>query len=158
MLRRRGWTIAVVAAGVACGPPSPRPIRYGHELCQYCRMTITDPRFAAQLVTRTGRVFSFDDIGGLVAFMNEGKIPPAEVHSTWVHSFTHPELQLDATTARFLRSDRLRTPMGSQLAAFLPGREVDSIRAELDGELLRWEEVLALPVHTAEPPGPGNQP
>lgn len=152
--------MAFVAAGVACGQPSPRPIRYGHELCQYCRMTITDPRFAAQLVTRTGRVFSFDDIGGLVAFMNEERVPPAEVHSTWVHSFSHPELQLDATTARFLRSDRLRTPMGSQLAAFLPGREGDSIGAELGGEVLRWEEVLVLPSRAVpdQPPGPYSQP
>jgi copper chaperone NosL len=120
-------------------------------------MTISDPRFAAQLVTRKGRILPFDDIGGLAAFMDEEKILPSEVHGLWVNSFLQPDVQLDATTARFLQSDRLRTPMGSQLAAFPPGREVDSLLAELGGVVLRWEDVLALPVHPAEGVSPSDE-
>ncbi|NNG16914.1 MAG: hypothetical protein HKM89_10575 [Gemmatimonadales bacterium] len=157
MRPHRGWPVAFFVAVMACGQPGPRPIRYGEELCEYCRMTITDPRFAAQLVTRKGRILTFDDIGGLVAFVNEERIPPAEVHSLWVNSFTQPEIQLDATTAHFLQSDRLRTPMGSQLAAFLPGREIERHKSELGGEVLRWGEVLALPAHSVDDESPGDE-
>ena len=115
-----------MALAAALRQPGPRPIALGEEVCRHCHMTIADPRFAAELVTTRGRVYVFDDVGCLAAFVATSRCRSTVVHSLWVHDFLHPDSLLDARTASYLRVDSLRTPMGSHLAALAPGAAVDS--------------------------------
>jgi copper chaperone NosL len=133
---------AAAALAVACGSPGPRPIALGQEVCRHCHMTIADPRFAAELVTTRGRVYVFDDVGCLAAFVAGESVPSTVVHSLWVHDFLHPDSLLDARTAHYLRVDGLRTPMSSGLAALAPGAAGDSAQVSLGGVRVRWEELL----------------
>jgi copper chaperone NosL len=126
-------------------------------------MTISDPRFTAELVTRSGRVLSFDDPACLALFLQEGTVPPAQVHSLWVADFLHPDRWLDARRATYLRRADLATPMASGLAAFASRIEADSVREASGGVLLDWDEVSRVPVphpsgaggHPPPPSGPG---
>ncbi len=144
ILDRRRAAVATLALGVtaACAP-SPRPIRFGEDACAQCHMLISDPRFAGQLVTRTGKVYTFDDIGCLAAFVSTGAVPAEDVKAILVHSYVASDSVLEATGALYLRSDELRSPMASNLAAVRPGQEADSVRAVMGGTLLDWSEVLA---------------
>ena len=135
------------AAAFACGTPGPVPIAFGAADCTHCHMTIADPRFAAELVTRTGKVFAFDDAGCLATFAVSGPVGPEQVHSAWVTDFRHPGTLIPAQDARFLRTDRVQTPMGSNLVA-VPRAAADSLQAALGGTLLDWGDVLA----AARPP------
>jgi copper chaperone NosL len=108
-------------------------------------MTIAEPRFAAQLVTRTGKVFVFDDPACLAAFAASGRVPPARIHSLWVNDFLEPDSLLDATRALYLQVDRINTPMGSHVIATRRGPRGDSLRTALAGQPLDWEQVRALP-------------
>ena len=139
---RRRLVVAVAALAAACGTPGPRPIAWGDEVCRHCHMTIADPRFAAELVTTRGRVFVFDDVGCLAAFVAGESVPPAAVHSLWVHDFARPDSLLDARTAVYLRVDSLRTPMSSHVVALSPGDEADQAQARLGGTRLSWVEVV----------------
>ncbi|HVK00168.1 MAG TPA: nitrous oxide reductase accessory protein NosL [Gemmatimonadales bacterium] len=140
--RRRLVIGAVAALAAACGSPGPRPIALGEEVCRHCHMTIADPRFAAELVTTRGRVYVFDDVGCLAAFVASESVPSTVVHSLWVHDFLHPDSLLDARTASYLRVDSLRTPMSSHLAALAAGAAGDSAHARLGGVRLGWEQLL----------------
>ena len=135
------------AAAIACGTPGPVPIVLGERACEHCHMTIADSRFAAELVTRTGKIYLFDDAGCLATFTVSGPIGPEQVHSAWVTDFRHPGTLIPAQDARFLRTDRVQTPMGSNLVA-VPRAAGDSLQAALGGTLLDWGEVLA----AARPP------
>lgn len=126
----------------ACAPHGPRAIAWGHESCAHCHMTIEDPRFAAELLTRTGKAVVFDDVGCLAAWLGEHDTPVA---SSWVASFTTRDTWLPADSAVYVQSPALSTPMGSGLAALRPGREADSVHAALGGRLLTWAEVRAIP-------------
>ena len=53
-------------------------------------MTIVDQRFAAELVTRTGKVYAFDDAGCLATFAASGPVGPEQIHSAWVTDFRLP--------------------------------------------------------------------
>ena len=143
----RGQWLAVLAplalAALACARPAPRPIALGQENCRHCHMTISDPRFAAELVTTKGRVYVCDDVGCLTAFVRQGKVPASQVHSLWVYDYLEPDSLLDARRATYLRSDSLRTPMASGLAALRPGAAADSLRARLGGDLLSWDQLPA---------------
>lgn len=141
---RRVWgALLCLVLVLGCSPPGPKDIRYGEELCDYCHMIITDPAFAAQLVTRTGKVHVFDDVGDLAAFTTEGRVPADEVHGMWVNLFLHPSERVPVADAVFLLSDRFRSPMSSGLAAFRSGEMADSLRGEIGGEVRRWSEVLS---------------
>jgi len=118
------------------------PIRYGQDLCDHCHMTIADPRFAGEIVTRTGRVYRFDDPACLAAYLRE-QLRDTTGATEWVNDFTHPDRWLDARTASYVRSDALHTPMASGLAGFADAAHADSARAALVGTRLSWEDVLA---------------
>jgi len=138
-----GITALVGAALIACTRPAPRPIAYGDEACRHCHMTIADPRFAAELVTATGKVYVFDDVGCLTAFVQEGTVPPKQVRGLWVYDYLQPDSLLDARQAIYLRVDSLATPMASHLVALRAGPAADSVRSRLGGTLIAWEQLPA---------------
>lgn len=142
MTRAALLPVLAALATLACAEPGPRPLALGTDACAHCHMTVTDPRYAAELVTRTGKVFVFDDAGCLAAFYRDGSVPVDEIHSLWVYDFREPSRALDAMSAVYLRTDSLRTPMGSGLAALPPGPGADSLRAVLGGDLVSWEAVV----------------
>lgn len=137
--------LAGVAILLACAAPAPRPIAYGTDQCAHCHMTIADPRYAAEVVTNTGKVLVFDDIGCLAAFLAAGGVSPAAVHSTWAHDYTAPGEWVRTSDLAFLRSDSFHTPMGSGIVALARPASADSLRATAGGERLDWAQVAALP-------------
>jgi copper chaperone NosL len=139
--RLRPAAVVAAALAAACARPGPRPIAFGEENCRHCHMAVADPRFAAELVTVKGRVYTFDDVGCLAAFVREGTVPAAQIHSLWVYDYQQPDSLLDARRAVYLSVDTLRTPMSSHLAALRPGAAADSMRIRLGGELLAWDEL-----------------
>lgn len=150
---RAGGLALVLAAALAaaCARPAPRAIAYGTDTCRHCHMTVADPRFAAELVTRRGLVYTFDDPGCLAAFVRSGAVPPGAVHSLWVNDYLAPDSLLDVRAAVFLATDTLSTPMGSHLIALRPGARADSLRRRLGGRLLRWGELPAQDHPTGRP-------
>jgi copper chaperone NosL len=136
------------AAALACGPPGPAPIAFGQVACEHCHMTIADRRFAAELVTRTGKVYAFDDAGCLATFAVSGPVAPERIQSAWVTDFRHPGTLIPAQDAAFLRTERIRTPMGSNLLA-VPRAAGDSLQTALGGTLLDWSQVLAAALQPA---------
>ena len=133
------WLLGMV---VACGSRGPRAIALGEEACSHCHMTVADARFSAEAITRTGKTYVFDDVGCLAAWLRE---EPAGVASAWVWSVVPGEGWLQAAEAAYVQSDSLHTPMGSGLAAFRPGPGADTLRTQLSGRLLTWDEVKAAP-------------
>lgn len=144
---RHGMLLLTAAVTLGCAAPAPRPIGYGTEPCAHCHMTIDDARFAAELVTRKGRVAVFDDPTCLATYYAAGTTPPAEVALLVVYDFVTPDSALDAATAIYLRTDRVSTPMGGGIIALRNAREADSVRTALGGEVLHWPQLLALGEH-----------
>ena len=134
----------VLLGGLGCGVPGPRPLEYGTELCAHCHMTLADPRFAAELVTRTGKVIPFDDPGCLGSFVAGNGIPAEQIHSLWVSDFVSGAL-FAVAEAVFLRSEAVHSPMDYHFAALRrgPPPQADSVRAALGGKLLPWDSVVA---------------
>jgi copper chaperone NosL len=132
----------LLAAG--CGGDGPREIAWGRDECSACRMQIADPRFAAQLVTTRGKAFSFDAVECLVGFLDDGRMPPADVRSLWVANAARPGSLVDARTAHFLRSPAVRSPMGLGVLAFGTDEELAAARAADSGDVVTWAQLSAL--------------
>lgn len=111
--------IAVVAAAAALVihlgqalPTGPEPIAWDHEACAHCRMSVGEPRFAAQLQTTDGRVLDFDDPGCLLRYLDDHKV---QIHAVYFHHFKE-DRWLPIDKVAFV-SSASPTPMGYGLGA-----------------------------------------
>jgi copper chaperone NosL len=130
---------ALVAALVAaCSGDQPRPIAYGVDACAYCRMTISDSRFGAELVERRGKKLVFDSIECLAATLAGASEPP---RSVWVTDFSSPPRFVRAESAVYLQSAQLASPMGMGLAAFSDEKSRAEAESALAGRRLDWAAV-----------------
>jgi copper chaperone NosL len=96
----------------------PQPIKIGTDSCSYCKMTITDNRFGAELITRKGRTYKFDDIHCLVSFNKSGLSNRESMQNIYFVNFDPPHNFIEASKAYLLKSDEFRTPMAGNIAAF----------------------------------------
>ena len=124
--------------------PSPEPISYGTDSCDYCKMTIVDAKFSSELVTRKGKVYKFDSIECMAGFTIENKMTAEKVHSLWVMPIESPQQFMNVDQAVFLHSEAIRSPMRMGLAAFPDLQAAQKVQADYQGEILTWEEVIQL--------------
>jgi copper chaperone NosL len=123
----------------ACAP-EPRPILYGAEACEQCRMTVSEPGFAARALLETGRAHAFDSVECLAAWVSAGA--PARLHSLWVQDFGDAERWLRAEDAAFVRGGEVRSPMGGAITAYASAEAAREHAAAFGGEVLAWGAVL----------------
>ncbi|MDX2134795.1 MAG: nitrous oxide reductase accessory protein NosL [Saprospiraceae bacterium] len=140
MLTLAGWAfMATSASGCAV---EPEPIVYGKDNCHFCKMTITDRRFGAELVTQKGKVYKFDDLNCLVMFDHSGFVPSDQVAQRVVVDFNPPNAFIAAQDAFFLQAEALRSPMRADIAALQTTADREKLRAEYGaGTDMDWKQV-----------------
>jgi copper chaperone NosL len=124
--------------------PEPEPIRFGSDLCVYCKMMISDTRYGGELVTAKGKIYKYDSAECLAAWTLTEKLKPGAIHSLWVVDFNHPEKLIDANQAIYLQSKDLRSPMGLNLSAFSERNTAQKVEQLYIGSLLDWDDVQSL--------------
>ena len=154
IVSRRAWRRAsalpasalVAVAAVSCGggPPGPAALSaHGGDACSTCRMTVSDPRTAAQIVVPGEEPRFFDDIGCL----RERVLPAggrAFVADHRTGAWTAAE------SAVYARMPGVETPMGSRLLAWTDetSRAQDPA-AQAGGQILRFGAIIAEPAGDA---------
>lgn len=122
----------------------PDPILYGVQECAHCRMTITERPFAAQLMTDKGRTHSFDAIECMMRFTNSNFESDHEVRLFRVADQQSPHDLFDATTATYLVSESIPSPMGGNLSAYR-SRDAAEMRLGVEmGDIMTWNELVEL--------------
>lgn len=134
--------LLILVGSVSGCNAGPEPIRYGKEECSDCKMIISDQRFGAEIVTRKGKVLKFDDVGCMSSFMKRGGVPQDEIKLRVVSDFNRPNKFIPFEQAIFLESDRLKSPMNSNRAAFATEEELQKTHKEIGGGRYgRWSEL-----------------
>jgi copper chaperone NosL len=135
-----GFVLSACASGGVGGPPE---INYGRDICIECGMIIDDPRLAAAYHLDDGSEKIFDDLGGLIVNGREsGELSEADV---WVSDFDN-EVLIEARSAYFVPTLGVVSPMGHGILAFSDLSRAETMASELDGEVIRWDAVVDLPV------------
>jgi copper chaperone NosL len=116
--------VTLAAAGCSPAPQEPVPVDTRNDSCAQCRMAVSDPRFAAQLVAPGEEPRLFDDIGCLQAFVERGSVPKDA--TAYVADHRTKEWVI-AARALYVRNLAVQTPMASHLLAFgsLGSRDAD---------------------------------
>lgn len=116
---------------------APKEIAYGSDSCHYCRMTVVDQQHGSQLVTKTGKAFSFDSIECLINYLGEN--PSIEEQGLLlVNTLDQPGKLIEATSASYLVSPNLPSPMGANLTAFSTENLAEEAKDNYDGVTYDW--------------------
>jgi copper chaperone NosL len=137
--------LALLASGalfIGC-TPEPQPVQFGSDQCEYCRMIITEPEFASQILNKQGRSFKFDSI----ECMSAHDLTTDDHGNN--HSHLGPDFKgsygwLKAQDAYYLHSETLRSPMGLYLSAYADQDAAGDYREEYHGVILDWNNVKEL--------------
>ncbi|RMG21086.1 MAG: hypothetical protein D6730_18890 [Bacteroidetes bacterium] len=132
------WWLLLLVGASGCSP-QPRPIQYGKDACAFCQMTIVDQRYGTELVSKTGKVYTFDSIECLVQYLQQGKLPKEEVYQSLLTDFNQPGQLIEAGGSYVLFSPDLPSPMGMYLTAFADPAEARTFLEEHPGKLFDWQ-------------------
>lgn len=120
----------------------PRPISYGNDNCHHCKMKLMDPVYGAEVVTQKGKVFIFDDVNCLMSFLESNEVSQEDIKHVLVADYDKPESLTDAKIAFYLKSDKFKTPMASNIIAFSDFETLESYKSQHGGVYLAWGELV----------------
>jgi copper chaperone NosL len=119
--------------------PSPEKIAFGKDNCSECKMTIMDPKFGAEIVTKKGKVYKFDDSHCLASFLERRGVEMGDIHHTLFVDYNNNSEFVKVNTVEFVVSSQLKSPMGGNAAAFKNQDEANKKAAELEGsKVTNW--------------------
>jgi len=113
-VKRLAAVLALAAAACGDGAPRPAELDTRNEACAFCRMKVSDARFAAQLVAPGELPLFFDDLGCLASHLKQRGAPEGATAFVADH---RTRQWLRADRAVYTRVPGLETPMGSHVIA-----------------------------------------
>jgi copper chaperone NosL len=120
----------------------PATLEFGTDACAYCSMTISDQRHGALFVSDKGRTYKFDAIECMVDAQTPGeKLADIQVHSFHVVDYSRPGVVVDATTATYLVSPAVPSPMGANVSAFEARDGAESVKSDKGGDVFDWDGI-----------------
>ena len=102
--------IASVIAMMSCQKSGPKEIIAGKDQCDNCKMTITEVKYATELITEKGRAYKFDDLSCMTMYENSNP-DKAKNAKTYVIDFPTGKF-LEKAKAYFIKGGNIKSPMG----------------------------------------------
>ncbi len=112
----------------------PEPIKTGADNCAFCKMTISDPRFGAEIVTHTGKTFKFDDIHCMVSYYDAMDKSIKKTSTVYLTDFCGNNSLIQTDKCILLLSKDFKCPMDGHIAAFSNEDSMERIRQTYPGE------------------------
>ena len=132
----------LIGIGLVSCSAEPEPLHYGTDVCHFCKMTLSDKKFGAELVTRKGRIYKFDDMRCFINYYNSGKEPVDDFQYKLAVDYSNPGKLFNAADGFYVISPEIRSPMDGQTAAFETRDSMDNFRKKWKGIYLSWGEVV----------------
>ncbi len=112
----------------------PEAIKTGSDNCAFCKMTISDPRFGAEIVTHTGKAFKFDDIHCMVSYYDALDKNLKKTATVYLSDFCGNHTLVPSDKCILLLSKDFKCPMDGHIAAFSSSDSMERIRQTYPGE------------------------
>lgn len=117
----------------------PQAVRLNKDNCSYCEMTISDLRFAAELITDKGKIYKFDDLSCMLSHMNENS--EQKYKGIYISDFLAPNTLSDVNTMTLIKGEHVGSPMGGNMAAFSNPDSAAIWEGRLGAEKIEWSSV-----------------
>ena len=135
--------LAFVSFFASCNA-QPQPIKIGVDACAYCKMTISDNRFGAELISKKGKIFKFDDTHCAIEFKKENSVAANDIKEIYLINFEEPHNFIPAQKAFIIYSKDLKTPMGGHAAAYESAAALEKVIQSLNGRMISWDSLAMI--------------
>ncbi|HLG16245.1 MAG TPA: nitrous oxide reductase accessory protein NosL [Blastocatellia bacterium] len=124
----------------SCRNGEPKPVVIDKDdMCSFCRMAISEKRYAAEVIDNDGQAFKFDDITCMTSYANfDGR--REKLAAYFVIDFNAPEW-IKAEEAHYVKSLQFRTPMSGGIVAFKDQTEAEEAAARFQGTALTFDQL-----------------
>ncbi|TRX52215.1 hypothetical protein FNH22_22620 [Fulvivirga sp. M361] len=126
--------LLVITFAIGCSSDV-EPIAFGKDQCNFCRMTISNPKFGAELITDKGRILKYD---AAECMINHLKKDAPKYRQMLAIAYDRPRELFPVDLLHFVITPHYRSPMGANLAGF---ESVTSIDESIGSKVLSWQEV-----------------
>jgi copper chaperone NosL len=120
---------------------APEVIKIGKDNCAFCKMTISDPRFGSEIVTKTGKVFKFDDIKCMEQFLKAADDKGKQNAGIYLVDFCGNHGLIETKKSILLKSIALKCPMNGGIAAFSNIDSFNVVKETYQGEKVSWGQL-----------------
>lgn len=120
----------------------PEPLKTGVDNCHYCKMTISDVRFGAELVTTKGKIYKFDDTHCIISFIKKGELQSENIKTIYLVNYSGNHQLVDVNKTLLLQSADLKSPMGGNVAAFDHMDSLLVIQKRFSGSIVTWNNLI----------------
>jgi len=124
----------------SCNPES-KPIVYGEDKCEFCRMSIVDQQFGGEIVTKKGKAYKYDAVECMVNYLDQHVEDESKLKLILTNTYDSPGKLIDASKCYYLKSKNMPSPMGMFLNPFESNTEALRNQKENEGTVFTWEEL-----------------
>ncbi len=125
---------------LSCAPKEAEPIKINIDQCHQCKMNIADGKFGAELITKKGRVYKFDDIFCLINFCEQNTNVAIEKY--FVHDYKKENTLIDAEKAFFCKGGTINSPMHGNIIATENQLNIEQLKAQFQAKSITWKEII----------------
>jgi copper chaperone NosL len=104
-------------------------------------MTIVENKFGAEIISTKGKVYKFDAVECMINFVNKGKMNQSDVESYWAVDYNSPGTLINASSAYYLISQNIPSPMGANLSTYTSKTNAETKKNVSGGEVFNWSEL-----------------
>jgi copper chaperone NosL len=127
-----------------------KEINYSKDECDYCKMQISDNRFAAETITNEGTVYIFDSIECLIGYSLVKNITENDSEKFYICDFLNPGSFIEIGNSFFVHNNDFMSPMGLNVQTFSSQSEREKFVKENGGEKINWDDVVNMVKESAE--------
>jgi copper chaperone NosL len=134
-------TTLIVSSFLSSCSVEPEPLNYGKDACYFCKMTLVDSKFGAEVVTKKGKIYKFDDVSCLISFLQTIEVDEKDINNIYFADFSKPNTFIEKEKAFFLQSEKIKSPMASGIAVFSSQTELEKAMETYQGATISWNEL-----------------
>lgn len=120
----------------------PEAITPGKDNCYFCKMTIADTKYAAEIVTKKGKTYKFDDIHCLLSFAKSNTVSAAEIKDYYLSDFGGEHKLIKASESLLLKGGDVHGPMNGDVIAFGNRDSLKKTAGDLNASEVNWNDLV----------------
>ncbi|MEL1243812.1 nitrous oxide reductase accessory protein NosL [Flavobacterium sp. DGU11] len=135
-------TVALFASLImfSCNTTEPKPIKLNSDSCEFCKMTISNGKFGAEVITQKGRHYKFDDMSCMGQYVKANT--QVKYSSFYVNDYLHDNTLIPAENSFYLKGGDISSPMRGNIAAFSTQKEANEYKQKLNADTKSWAEIF----------------
>ncbi len=138
------FTLLVILSCKNDSKIEPVEIYYGEDVCEKCKMIISEKLFSAEYLIDKGKTKNFDDLGCMFHYIAEEEVNKDKISSIFVIDY-YTNCWINESDAYYVWSKNLTTPMDHGFVALKKKESAEELANSTNGEVIgNYTDVMKL--------------